>query len=213
MTPLVYEPPLTPGRDDAQRLLDAELRNPEYQQSEGLIERIMRWITEWFESFSASDGQTRWFLIIIVALLAVLIGYAIFRITQRRRISHTHSSQLVGLLVDTSAEEYARLAQEAAAHGRWHDAVLARFRQLVKTAEDNVIIHPDTSRTAHEAAQAIAAQLPSITDALTHAADTFDTVAYGDITPHRSHYDDVTQSLKAYTQAAEERRKARVNAS
>lgn len=145
MTPLVYEPPLTPGRKDAQRLLDAELRNPEYQQSEGLIERIMRWITEWFESFSASDGQTRWFLIIIVALLALLIGYAIFRITQRRRISHTHSSQLVGLLVDTSAEEYARLAQEAAAHGRWHDAVLARFRQLVKTAEDNVIIHPDTS--------------------------------------------------------------------
>ena len=78
-----------------------------------------------------------------------------------------------------SAAEHRRAADQAAASSRWEEAVLERYRAIVRSLEERTILDPRPGRTADEAAADAALVLPLVAADLRAAAQTFDTVAYG----------------------------------
>lgn len=77
------------------------------------------------------------------------------------------------------ATDYRARAEAAAAAGKWGDAVVDRFRAVVRSAEDRAILDPQPGRTADEAARALSVPFNSQSGRLARAAATFDGVRYG----------------------------------
>lgn len=213
MTPIRFDIPLTPDQDTGRQWLETELSQAVYQQSEGLFARIQRFFMDWLESFDGSVAGTAWSFAGLLALGLLIIGFAYFRMRGKRLITRAEKTGSIGVDQDISADEYLNLAREAAATGSWHDAAVAQFRALVKSAEERVIISVDPSRTALEAANTLRQDSPELEAPVTAAAHTFDAVVYGHDDATRRDYDTVVAGYKAAQEAFETRRKERVNAS
>jgi hypothetical protein len=113
----------------------------------------------------------------LVVLFLVLLGIAVWRVGLVRR-----ETTLPGTVLPeraSTAADYRRLAESAAAAGRWDEAVVARMRALARDLEERGLLDPRPGRTADELAAEVAADLPAAAVAVRVAAQTFDGVAYG----------------------------------
>lgn len=101
-----------------------------------------------------------------------------------------------------SAAEHRSAAELAANRADWHQAVLERFRAIVRSLEERVIIDERPGRTAHEAATDAATALPGLAGELRDASMVFDDVCYGSGRATRE-TDAALRSLDEHIQAAE----------
>ncbi|WP_150110169.1 DUF4129 domain-containing protein [Crystallibacter crystallopoietes] len=172
------------AEDEARDLLIRELAKDEYQQAKpGLLEEILQRITEWFtdivnslQGVSPNLGT----LFIVIAVL-LIIGAAIWLVRPRRNARSAHEGQLFETDQVLPATEHRRLAEAAAARGDWNEACTERYRAIVRSMEERVVLAPQAGQTADEAARQIGQAFPDLAAATRQAATVFDAVRYGNL--------------------------------
>jgi hypothetical protein len=176
------EPPLDLPRDEARAAAVAELAKPEYRVGEpNLATRVLRWVLEQANRLLAflSDavpgglwGVAVLMLVVALAVVAVKVGVG--------PIGRSAGGERAIFVGQTrSAAEHRARADAAAQRADWHDAVIERYRALVRSLEERGLVDERPGRTADEAADEGAAALPSAAALLRPAARAFDDIAYG----------------------------------
>lgn len=176
---------LDPDRDEARRLLEEELRHPDYHRSEPIIQRILNWFLERLDSLigflPGSNALAQVLLFIVVVLVAVAI---VFALRGRWRHNRLRTKSGTGSVFDdpsmTSAEYRARAAAAMAAQ-HWSAAVLDSYRAIAARADERALLDEVPGRTAHEIALALEPIFPDHADQIARAGDLFDAVRYGDL--------------------------------
>ncbi|GAA1709852.1 DUF4129 domain-containing protein [Isoptericola hypogeus] len=171
--------PVEPDRETAHRWLLEELSRPEYAQSPSLLERLWGWFAGLFDGLPGFDAGRLPLAVLLVAVVAV-VALVAWRVAGPVRVSR-RSRPSVAVLGDDArtAAELRAAADAAAARDDWAAAVLDRFRAVVRSLEERVVLQERPGRTAQEAAAAAGARLPSVEASLHDAARLFDDVCYG----------------------------------
>ncbi len=184
------EPPLAPGRDEARRWAREELSHSDYAQNHvNWLQQALKWLGHKLQRMPSPASPGAALAIGLVIVLAVVLVALLFRRirTLRGASLGTSRDRVFGTQARTAAEHRAA-AEEAAAEEAWSQAVLERFRALVRTLEERTQLSPRPGRTAGEIAREASAGLPDLAAALGAAATVFDAVRYGDHEAGRSEY-------------------------
>jgi hypothetical protein len=175
--------PVVPDRDTAREWLAGELQRPEYAERESLLQRLINWVLDWLENVdwpgtSMSGPQ----LGILVAVIVVAVLVVAWLIAGPVRLGRDRPGSVEVLAADDArtAAQMRAAADTAAAAGDWRTAAAERFRAVVRSLEERVVIEPRPGRTAQEAAADAGARLVAQAAGLRSGADLFDGVEYGD---------------------------------
>jgi Domain of unknown function (DUF4129) len=178
-----FDVPVDLGREEAQHLAAQELADPAYHVDDpSLIQRVITWVlgklSQLLDTAAAVTPGGWWGLLVLLALGVGILALVLWRGGPVRRTAATGDTALfVGKA--RSAADHRRAADQAAASARWVEAVLERYRAIVRSLEERTILDPRPGRTADEAAAEAALVLPLLAEDLRAAAQTFDSVAYG----------------------------------
>lgn len=170
--------PVDPDRETAHRWLLEELSRPEYSTAPSLLERLLRWFQDLFDGLTLGEG--RFPLAFVIVVLVVVVAAVAWWVAGPVRLTRRRRRSVVVLDGDErTAAQLRDSADAAAARGDWSAAVLDRFRALVRSLEERVVIDERPGRTAQEAAHDAAVRLPAVAGELHDAAGLFDDVCYG----------------------------------
>ncbi|VXB56856.1 conserved hypothetical protein [Arthrobacter sp. 9AX] len=185
------EPPVLPGAEEARRWAAEELAKSEYRDAEsGWLDSLWRSLLDWLQSLdgpSASDAPVPGPVIGIV--IAVVIAAAVILARPRLNPKSRQAKDVFEPDSALTAADYRQRSEAAAAARKWGDAVVDRFRALVRSAEDRILLEAQPGRTADEAALALAGPFPADATRLDRAARTFDAVRFGNWTADRGDYE------------------------
>ncbi|MBB4686009.1 hypothetical protein BJY18_003494 [Amycolatopsis jiangsuensis] len=181
MTFLLTDVPVDIDRDPARLRAIEELRDPAYADAKpGFVQQVLQWLgqrlADLLDALNGVPGGPLG-LVLVLALLIVLAVVVRLRVGRVGRSAQSAGEVFAGRR--RSAEDYRRAAEEAAAGGRFADAVRERFRALVRGMEERTVLDTRSGRTADEAAAEAGALLPDLAGDLTAAARLFDDVHYG----------------------------------
>lgn len=176
--------PVEPDRETAREWLFEELARPEYASDRTLLQRFVDWFLGLFDfqlpGLTMPPLQLALVLVGIVAVV-VLIAWWIAGPVRTSR-----ARRPVAAVVDeddTRTSAQMRAAADAAAlAGDWSMAVVERFRAVVRSLEERVVLDPRPGRTAQEAAADAGVRLPALAAGLRRGAGLFDDVEYGKLT-------------------------------
>lgn len=181
------EPPLTPDADEARAWAERELEKAIYNDAPSLWERFIRWLGDLWEQIFDSNSTLGPVLMPLAVLLvvAVVIGLALLigGPIRRRRLRAEQGSIEVLDDDERTSSMLRTAADAAAAAGDYATAVLERYRAIVRSLDERAVLEDRRGRTAHEAAVAAGARLAPCAADLHRAAEMFDGVCYGDLSP------------------------------
>jgi hypothetical protein len=141
---------------------------------------LWRNFLDWLQSLDGSQGDAAPVPSPVIALvIAAIIAAAIILARPRLHARSRQARDVFERDPTLGATDYRARAEAAAAAGKWGDAVVDRFRAVVRSAEDRAILDPQPGRTADEAARALSVPFNSQSGRLARAAATFDGVRYG----------------------------------
>lgn len=175
--------PVLPSEEEARRWAEEELSRPIYQESEpGPLQQVMDWIMDFLDSLSGTAGVAPPALAPLIAVLVVaaVVGLAFLLagpVRARRRVS---GSAAVFDDDEGTSADLADAADLAAARGDWREAVIMRFRALVRSLDERAIVTDRPGLTAYEATTEAAARLPDCVRSLEQSGRIFDDVVYGE---------------------------------
>jgi len=172
-------PPVTPDGPTAQRWAVDELSRPEYHQRESLLVRFLHWLGELFDGAPTLGMPPGWAAVVLVGAVVAVVGIALLVAGPVRRTRRVRTARPVFDDAPRSAAELRALADDAVARGAWDEAVVERFRALVRGLEERVVLAEVPGRTADEAARDASAAFDDLAAELAAAARTFDDVRYG----------------------------------
>ena len=181
---VVTEVPVDPDAETARRWAEQELADPIYHQGESLLQVVLRWIQERLaeaqNALSTMNGRSAAIVLGSVVIIGVVVTLLVVGPVRRSRRSQRSS---VEVFVDDNrtVAELRRSADTLAAAGKWSEAVLDRFRAILRSLEKRAVVDERPGRTAHEAAVQAAAVLPPCAADLHRASRMFDGVCYGDV--------------------------------
>lgn len=174
--------PLDPDAEQARRLLLEELADPRYRVAEpSLFDRAVKAIRDWFASLTLQgDGPPVPVAAVIGVLVLVALVVAALLIAGRPRTARR--STVTGAILaadDTrSAATLRSLADAAAARGAWDEALVERFRALVRSLDERTVLRVSPGTTAHGLAVRASSAFPASASALKRTADDFDRARY-----------------------------------
>lgn len=185
------EPPLLPNAEEARRWAAEELAKSEYREAEpgwldSLWQNFLDWLAALDGSAAAPDpvpGPVIGIVIAVVIAIAVILARPRLNARARRRGNEVFEPDSALTAVD-----YRHRADAAASAGKWEDAVVDRFRALVRSAEDRTILEPQPGRTADEVVLALTVPFPAEVQRLHRAGSTFDAIRYGNATAGKADY-------------------------
>ena len=189
-------------RDGAREAARRELSKAIYHRyDDPLPVRVVKTVLHWLAhvvSVAAdhSPGGPAGAVALVVVAVA-LVAIARWRIGPIRR--NARVARVVLGRVERTAAEHRRLAEAAAAQGRWVEAIVERTRAVARALEEAGVVDPRPGRTADELAADASTQLPSAQPALTRAARVFDEVVYGRRPATRAGYDTIVAADTAVT--------------
>lgn len=175
--------PVVPDRDTARELLSSELQRPEYAERETLLARLISWVLDRLGTIdwpgpSMSGAQIGTAVAVIVAVV-LLIAWLVAGPVHLGR-DRMGSAEVLGADDARTAAQIRAAADAAASSGDWQTAVAERFRAVVRSLEERVVIEQRPGRTAQEAAADAGVRLAAQAAGLRSGADLFDGVEYGD---------------------------------
>lgn len=178
---MAAESPVRPGAGEARRWAEEELAKREYRDAApSWLGTLWRNFLDWLQSLDGSQGDAAPVPSPVIALvIAAIIAAAIILARPRLHARSRQARDVFEREPTLGATDYRARAEAAAAAGKWGDAVVDRFRAVVRSAEDRAILDPQPGRTADEAARALSVPFNSQSGRLARAAATFDGVRYG----------------------------------
>jgi hypothetical protein len=197
------EPPVLPAADEARRWAAEELAKSEYREATpSWLESLWADFLDWVSSLDGSAESAGTMPAAVIGIvIALIIAIAVILAKPRLNASAQRPKEVFESDSPLTAADYRHRAEGSAASGNWGDAVVDRFRALVRSAEDRTILDPEPGRTADEVALALSVPFSSEAGRLDHAARTFDAVRYGNAVPRSSDYEHIA-ALDAALEAA-----------
>lgn len=191
-------------RDGARRAAREELLNRKYHDAQPplivrLIGAAIRRFLELLDRAAGGLPSGRLGLLLLALLLAAFVAVVLVKL---HPVAHRATSAVVfagsGAL---TAGQHRELADQAAAAGRWADAVRERLRAIVRELEARGVLEPRPGRTAGEVARDGSAAVPAIAEPLRRATAAFDEIWYGGRYADASSYDVLVVADRAVTSA------------
>ena len=178
---MAAEPPVLPDAGEARRWAAEELAKPEYRDAApSWLDTLWRNFLDWLQSLDGSSGDAAAVPSPVIALVvAAIIAAAVILARPRLNARARKDRDVFERETAMSAADYRTRADAAAAAGNWGDAVVDRFRAVVRSAEDRTILDPQPGRTADEAARALSEPFGSQSGRLARAAAVVDRIRYG----------------------------------
>jgi hypothetical protein len=178
---MAAEPPVLPDAGEARRWAAEELARQEYRDAApSWLDSLWRNFLDWLQSLDGSPGDAAPVPSPVIALVvAAIIAAAVILARPRLNARVRQAKDVFERETALAAADYRKRAEAAAAGGKWGDAVVDRFRAVVRSAEDRTILDPQPGRTADEAARALSAPFQTESVRLARAAATFDGIRYG----------------------------------
>jgi uncharacterized protein DUF4129 len=182
VTLLRTDVPVDIDRDSARRAAAEELSDPKYRDAQpNVLQRVAQWLGEQLEKLlnglsSVVPGGIFGLLLVLVLLIVLVV---VIRLRTGKVARASRADRLVFDGRRKSAADHRRSAAEAAAAGRYDDAVRDSFRAVVRALEERALLDARSGRTADEAAIEAGSLLPNVADELRHGARLFDDVHYG----------------------------------
>ncbi|MBD1537405.1 DUF4129 domain-containing protein [Arthrobacter sp. S13_S34] len=201
---MAAEPPVLPGAEEARRWAAEELSQPEYRDAApGWVETLWENFLDWLSTLEGSaDAGSTVPSPVIGLVIAAIIAAAVIIAKPRLNPKARQVKEVFEPEGELAAGDYRQRAETSAAAGRWGDAVVDRFRALVRSAEDRTILDPQPGRTADEVARDLALPFSTEGQRLDRAAGMFDAIRYGNRTADAGDYramaslDDALEALK-----------------
>lgn len=170
-------------REGARDAAREELSRREYSDAQPalvlrLVGRALRALGDLIDAAAVSVPGGRAGLLLLLALLVLLVGVVVARVRPYGDRDGRRGALFAGSAVLSAAEHRAR-AEQAAAAGRFDEAVRERLRAVVRDLEARGVLDPRPGRTAGEVARDAGAAVPAVAEDLRRAAVTFDEVWYG----------------------------------
>jgi len=190
---MAVEPPVLPGADEAQRWAAEELAKPEYRDAApSWLDSLWRNFLDWLQSLDGSPGEAGPVPSPVIALvIAAIIAAAVILARPRLNARVRQARDVFERETVLTAADYRNRAETAAAAGQWGDAVVDRFRAMVRSAENRTILDPQPGRTADEAANALSVPFAGEAGRLARAAATFDGIRFGSRAAGSADYQDM----------------------
>ncbi len=178
---MAAEPPVLPDSAEARRWAIEELAKPEYRDAApSWLDTLWRNFLDWLQSLDGSSGESAAVPSPVIALvIAAIIAAAIILARPRLNARARRAKDVFESEAAMSAMDYRNRSEAAAAAGKWGDAVVDRFRAVVRSAEDRTILDAQPGRTADEAARALSVPFNHESGRLLRAAAVFDGIRYG----------------------------------
>lgn len=183
---VLAEPPLDPSADQARRLLEHELSKPKYGDRRTLLQRLMDWLDERLTELTNSVGglSTGW-LLLLLAAIAVLIGFGLTKVRRRQGPGRGHDDAEPVVSDELNADDLRRLAARALSDGDHTLAYVQYFRAIATRGVERAIVSARPGATAHEVAGDLARAFVDRRVEIDRCAARFDEVRYGGQTPAR----------------------------
>ncbi len=178
---MAAEPPVLPGAGEARRWAAEELAKSEYRDAEpGWLESLWRSFLDWLLSLDGPSGEAGPVPSPVIGIvIAVVIAIAVILARPRLNPKARQNKEVFVPDTELTASDYRQRAEASAAAAKWADAVVNRFRALVRSVEDRTVLDPQPGRTADEVVLALSIPFPAEAARLDQAARTFDAVRYG----------------------------------
>lgn len=178
---MAAEPPVLPGAEEARRWAAEELAQPEYREAApGWLQTLWDDFLDWMASLDPSGTpDTSVPGIAIAVVIAVIIAAAVIVAKPRLNAKAKQGHEVFEPDLVLTPAAYRQRAEASAAAGKWGDAVVDRFRALVRSAEERTVLDPQPGRTADEVSRDLAVPFRAEAQRLGHAAATFDAIRYG----------------------------------
>lgn len=191
-------------RDDERSRAREELSRPEYQAARPplwrrLLGRAVREVLELVERAAGSVPGGRVGVLLAALLLVGAVALVLVRL--RPGLRGARGDAVFDGSAVLTAQQHRALADEAAAQGRYADAVRERMRALVRELEARGVLDDRPGRTAAEVARDAGALVPGVAVELRRAATTFDEVCYGGRAADPSTYAVLVDCDQAVTRA------------
>lgn len=188
----VLEVPVTPGADEARRWAAEELGKQVYQDAkpgwaQQILDLLGRAFMELMAKMGTADGNLGLMIVLGVVLVAVLA--IIFIIRPRLNRKKTADKAVFAADLTLSSEQHRKLARAAAQAGDLRTAINEQFRALARAGEERDVTARTPGRTAVEISAELALAFPALAAEIHHAADLFNAVRYGKVTPVAAMYD------------------------
>jgi hypothetical protein len=174
--------PVDIDRDAARRAAAEELTDPKYRDARpNVLQQLGQWLGEQLEKLlnglsSVVPGGIFGLLLVLVLLIVLVV---VIRLRTGKVARAAKAGRAVFGEQRRGADDYRRSAAEAAAAGRYGDAVRDRFRAVVRALEERALLDVRSGRTADEAAAEAGVLLPDVAAPLREGARLFDDVHYG----------------------------------
>jgi Domain of unknown function (DUF4129) len=167
------------GGGAAQRAAREELSHREYHRDQpGLLSRFLHWLGRHLDQLFTGGGGSHALLLVLVAVLAVGIVFAVRAGAPGRR-GAPHVSAEADPLAAVAARDHRRIAARLAAEGRRAEALREWLRAAVATIEERGVLPPRPGRTGAATAREAGPLLPAAADDLRAATAAFDEVWFG----------------------------------
>ncbi len=167
------------GGGSAQQAAEDELDHREYHRDDpGLTSRVLHWIGRRLGDLFSGGGGSHALLIVLVAVLAVAIVFAVRAGAPARSRSLGVTGELDPLAV-VAARDHRRIAAQLAAEGRRAEALREWLRAAVATIEERGVLPPRPGRTGAATAREAGPLLPDAAAELRTATAAFDEVWFG----------------------------------
>lgn len=174
----------------AREAADEILSRSEYQWGDDggtVLDRVAEWVAEQVSRLTApfgvgGGGLPVWVGWLVLALLAALVGFLIYRSRAGWQRDPARGARGGGRVVVTGEDETIDWAAEAArceAEGRWREAQRARYRVLVGELAARRIIGDLVGRTAGELVAEVASTAPAVAPSFAAATELFEAAWYG----------------------------------
>ena len=172
-----------PTREQAAEAARQELARHEYADAQPplllrALGRVVRWVGQLFDGVQLGPGSGLVAQLLLTALLLGLATVLLVRLGPLRRRA-PGAGAVFGDGGALPAEQHRAQAEQAAAQGRWADAVRERLRAVVRELEARGVLDVRPGRTAGEVARDGGAAVPELAPDLRRAAGVFDEVWYG----------------------------------
>lgn len=178
---MAAEPPVLPDAEEARRWAAEELAKAEYREAEpGWLDSLWRSFLDWLLTLDGPAGEAGPVPSPVIGIvMAVIIAVAVILVRPRLNPKARRRTEVFEQDSELTAADYRTRAETSAAAGEWGDAVVDRFRALVRSAEDRTVLDPQPGRTADEVVLALSVPFPAEAPRLNQAAGIFDAVRYG----------------------------------
>ncbi|MEY2588305.1 MAG: hypothetical protein QOJ67_289 [Acidimicrobiaceae bacterium] len=168
-------------RDRAREVLGRD----EFKDQTTLPQRVIEWIGDHFPTTSASSQGRGGSGLVGDVVLLVAAGGLVYLLVKVVRSIRRHpprarpDSAVIDVQERRTAAAWRKQAEALEAEGRWRDAMLARYRELVTGLVDQGVLADVPGRTSGEYRVELAELRPGLGAAFTEATDLFERAWYG----------------------------------